>query len=228
MNEQYVFRPTPPWTIPTIDGRAFPIHRVYCVGRNYAEHAVEMGHNPDAELPFFFQKNPENVDPSGHFPYPKQSNDVHHEVELLVVLGREGVGVCVENALDMVWGYAPALDMTCRDIQAVAKKMGRPWVSAKAFESSAPCGLVVPVEEIGHPQTGAITLDVNGERRQVGDLSQQIWKVAEVITFLSKQFTLAPGDAILTGTPAGVGPVRKGDELFASIDGVGSFSVRVE
>ena len=227
MSQQYVFPPPAPWTIPTTDGQAFPIRRVYCVGRNYAGHAIEMGYDPDAEPPFFFQKNPENLDASGHFPYPKQSEDVHHEVELLVALQSGGVGVCVDDALDMVWGYAPALDMTCRDIQASAKKMGRPWVSAKAFESSAPCGLLAPAKQTGHPQIGAITLDVNGERRQEGDLSQLIWKVPEVISFLSQQFTLAAGDVILTGTPAGVGPVQKGDELVASVDGVGAFSVHV-
>ncbi|MRH78431.1 FAA hydrolase family protein [Spiribacter sp. C176] len=227
MSQQYVFPPAERWTIPTTEGQGFPVRRVYCVGRNYAAHAIEMGHDPNAEPPFFFQKNPENLDSSGSFPYPQQSEDVHHEVELLVALQSGGVGVCVEDALDMVWGYAPALDMTCRDLQADAKKRGRPWVSAKAFESSAPCGLLVPAQTTGQPSTGAITLDVNGDRRQEGDLSQLIWKVPEVISFLSRQFALAAGDVILTGTPAGVGPVQRGDELVASVEGVGAFSVRV-
>lgn len=228
MNQNYVFTPPQPWTIPTASGQAFPVRRVYCVGRNYAAHAIEMGHDPDADPPFFFQKNPENLNCSGLFPYPKQSVDVHHEVELLVALGAGGVDVRVDDALDLVWGYAPALDMTCRDIQARAKAMGRPWMSAKAFESSAPCGVLCAVDQTGHPQSGAITLDVNGERRQAGDLNQQIWKVPEVISFLSGQFNLAPGDVILTGTPAGVGPVVKGDELTARIEGVGAFSVLVD
>lgn len=228
MNQNYLFPPSQPWSIPTASGQAFPVHRVYCVGRNYAAHAIEMGHNPDAEPPFFFQKNPENLNSSGHFPYPPQSVDVHHEVELLVALGAGGVDVRVDDALDLVWGYAPALDMTCRDIQARAKEMGRPWMSAKAFESSAPCGVLRAADQTGHPQSGAITLDVNGERRQAGDLNQQIWKVPEVVSFLSRQFNLAPGDVILTGTPAGVGPVVKGDELTARIEGVSAFSVLVD
>lgn len=205
----------------------FPVRRVYCIGRNYAAHAVEMGHDPNKEPPFFFQKNPDNLDASGTFPYPGKTADVHHEVELAVVLKSGGSGIAVEDALSHVYGYAVALDMTRRDLQAVAKDMGRPWDTAKAFEHSAPIGPVVPASVCGHPQAGAITLSVNGTLRQSGNLNQMIWKIPEMIAYLSEYFTLAAGDVILTGTPSGVGPVVRGDKLEASVEGFAPLTVAV-
>jgi len=208
--------------------QVFPIHRIYCVGRNYAAHAVEMGFDPDREEPFFFQKNPDCViTGGGDFPYPPQSEDVHHEIEMIVALGQGGTDIPIESALDHVWGYGVALDMTRRDLQGVAKKMGRPWEVGKAFEHSAPCSALVPVSEIGHPDKGAVWLDVNGERRQTGDLSQLIWKVPEMIAYLSGLFTLQAGDLILSGTPSGVGPVVRGDRMHGFIDGVGDLTCTV-
>ncbi|EAR52754.1 fumarylacetoacetate hydrolase family protein [Oceanicola granulosus HTCC2516] len=222
-----VIPPPPLHTIPTIDGGAFPVRRVYCIGRNYAAHAREMGHDPDREPPFFFQKNPDNLDPSGTFPYPPLSSDVHHEVELLVALATGGSNIAAADALDHVWGYAVALDMTRRDLQGEAKARGRPWEIGKAFERSAPVGPLHSAATVGHPARGAITLAVSDTPRQQGDLAQMIWSVPEIIADLSAHYALAPGDVILTGTPAGVGPVAQGDRLEASIAGLGTLSVRV-
>lgn len=205
----------------------FPVHRIYCVGRNYAEHAIEMGHDPDKEPPFFFQKNPDNLLVGENFPYPVASKDVHFEFEMVVALKSGGTDIPVDRALDHIYGYGCALDMTRRDLQGEAKKMGRPWEVGKAFEKSAPCTPLVPASEIGHPSQGSLTLDVDGERRQSGDLNQMIWKVPEMISYLSGLFTLVPGDIILTGTPAGVGPVEKGNKLHGEIEGVGTLDVTV-
>ena len=206
----------------------FPVHRIYCVGRNYAAHAIEMGHDPDREPPFFFLKNPDTLVPNGgQFPYPSQSNNVHFEIEMVVALKKGGVDIAADKALDCVYGYAVGLDMTRRDLQGEAKKMGRPWEIGKAFEQSAPCTAIVPASEIGHPSKGAVWLDVNGERRQSGDLNQMIWKVPEMIAYLSRLFALAPGDLIMSGTPAGVGPVNRGDTLHGHVDGVGDLHVEV-
>jgi fumarylpyruvate hydrolase len=208
--------------------RRFPVHRIYCVGRNYAAHAVEMGHDPDKEPPFFFQKNPGNlVTDGGDFPYPPLTADVHHEIELVVALARGGRDIPIAGALDCVFGYGVGIDMTRRDIQSEAKKMGRPWEAAKAFEHSAPCGEIVPASEIGHPDRGAIWLKVNGEMRQEGMLEQLIWKVPEVIATLSTLFELSPGDLIMTGTPSGVGPVKRGDVMQGYVEGVGSLHTKV-
>jgi len=205
----------------------FPVRRIYCVGRNYAEHAIEMGHDPDKEPPFFFQKNPDNLLVGKDFPYPPASSDVHFEFELAVALKSGGKDIPADKALDHVFGYGCALDMTRRDLQGEAKKMGRPWEVGKAFEASAPCSPLVPASEIGHPDSGFLRLDINGERRQDGDLNQMIWKIPETIAYLSGLFTLAGGDIILTGTPAGVGPVKKGDALHGEIEGVGTLDVKV-
>jgi fumarylpyruvate hydrolase len=205
----------------------FPVRRVYCIGRNYAAHAIEMGHDPDREPPFFFQKNPNNLDPSGTFPYPPHSADVHHEAEMYVALKSGGTNIAVEDALDCVYGYGLSLDMTRRDLQGQMKKMGRPWEIGKAFERSAPCGPVHPASTIGHPTAGHLALTVNGKTRQEGDLNQMIWKVPEMISYLSEYFELAPGDVIQSGTPAGVGPIKKGDLMVVTIDGLGSLSVTV-
>jgi fumarylpyruvate hydrolase len=205
----------------------FPVRRVYCIGRNYAAHAIEMGHDPDREPPFFFQKNPDNLDFSGRFPYPAKSTDVHHEIEMVVALAKGGSDIPVARALDHVYGYAVGLDMTRRDLQGIAKEMGRPWEIGKAFERSAPMGPIVPAAEIGHPAAGRVVLEVNGTVRQKGDLNQMIWKVPEMIAYLSEYFTLAAGDVIMTGTPSGVAAVVRGDVMHASIEGVGELTVTV-
>jgi fumarylpyruvate hydrolase len=206
-----------------------PIRRIYCVGRNYAAHIVEMGSDPDREPPFFFAKPADAiVAGGGKIPYPPLTEDLQHEMELVVVLGSGGRDIPVEQALDHVFGYAAGLDMTRRDLQAEAKKTGRPWDMGKGFDYSAPCSPVRPASEIGHPAEGAIWLKVNGTTRQSGDLNQQIWKVEEAIAYLSRFVALAAGDLIFTGTPAGVGRVVRGDRLEGHIDRVGDISVLVE
>jgi len=224
----YAVDPAPVTVLP-VEGSelVFPVRRVYCVGRNFAAHAIEMGSDPDREPPFFFQKNPDNLLVSGEFPYPVASNDVHHEIEMVVALKKGGSDIPVETALDHVYGYGVGLDMTRRDLQGKAKDTGRPWEVGKAFEASAPCTAIVPAAKIGHPASGAVTLDINGERRQTGDLNQMIWKVPEMIAYLSGLFTLAAGDIIFAGTPSGVGPVKRGDRLVGRVEGVGTLDVRV-
>ncbi|MBO6757414.1 MAG: fumarylacetoacetate hydrolase family protein [Roseibium sp.] len=215
-------------TLPVSGSSAvFPVRRVYCIGRNYAAHAVEMGHDPDKEAPFFFQKNPNNLSISGSFPYPPKTENVHHEIELAVALKSGGRNIPVDSALDHVFGYAVALDMTRRDLQGEAKKAGRPWEVGKAFEDSAPITPLVPVASGAHPDHGAITLAVNGSVKQEGDLNQMIWKVPEMISYLSDFFELSAGDVILTGTPSGVGPVERGDRLEGRIDGFDPLNVKV-
>jgi fumarylpyruvate hydrolase len=225
----YAIRPADLVTLPVAaTSKLFPVRRIYCVGRNYAAHAVEMGGDPTREPPFFFQKNPDNILPDGaEFPYPPKSSDVHFEVELVIALGKGGADIAVADALDHVFGYAVGLDMTRRDLQGEAKDQRRPWEIAKAFEHSAPCGQIVPVSQLGHPTAGAITLDVNGTRRQTGDISQMIWKTPEIIATLSSLFTLAPGDLIFSGTPSGVGAIVKGDVLAAHVAGVGELKISV-
>ncbi len=223
-----IFPPAPATVLPIRGADAsFPVRRIYCVGRNYAAHAVEMGHDPDKDPPFFFQKNPDNLVTSGRFPYPVATGDVHHEIELVVALSKGGTDIAGHAALDCVYGYAVGLDVTRRDLQHKARDMGRPWEVGKAFEASAPCSEIVPASAIGHPAAGAIWLDVNGERRQTGDLNQMIWKVPEIISALSGLFTLAPGDVIFSGTPAGVAAVKRGDRLSGHIDAVGGLEVVV-
>jgi len=232
MDDAYVI---PPLDVPKLavnlgDGSGrFPIRRVYCVGRNYADHAREMGHDPDREPPFFFSKPADAVVPTGlTLPFPAMTDDLHHEIELVVAIGVSGENILQARALEHVYGYAVGLDMTRRDLQATAKKLGRPWDLAKGFDRSAPCSPVRPATVIGHPSSGAIGLRVNGSIRQDGDLAQQIWRVEEVIEHLSRFVALAPGDLIMTGTPAGVGPVAPGDVLEGRVAGVGEVSVRYE
>jgi fumarylpyruvate hydrolase len=205
-----------PVTLP-IAGHAarFPVHRVYCVGRNYAEHVKEMGGVVGRDPPFFFAKPPDALVSDGRFSYPTMSDDVHHEVELVVALGPDA----------KIFGHAVGLDMTRRDLQAAAKKLGRPWETAKGFERSGPLGLIVPASAA--LTSGAITLDVNGQRRQTGDISDMIWSVTEIIAELGRLFTLRAGDVIFTGTPSGVGAVKRGDRLHAEIAGLGSLDVDV-
>ncbi len=224
----YLFAPPAIPALPIRGSSAlFPVHRIYCVGRNYAAHAVEMGHDPNREPPFFFQKSPDNLVLSGEFPYPPATGDVHHEIEMVAALAKGGSEIPVDAALACVYGYAVGLDMTRRDLQAKAKDLGRPWEVGKAFEASAPCSPLVPASALGHPSAGAIWLDVNGGRRQTGDLNQMIWKVPEIISYLSGLFTLAPGDVIFTGTPSGVAAVSRGDQLVGHVDGVGDLKVMV-
>lgn len=225
----YVFAPAPVPSLPVAGSNVlFPIHRIYCVGRNYADHAIEMGHDPSREAPFFFQKNADSVLPPGaDFPYPPATTDVHHEVELVVALKSGGSDIPAGEALRHVFGYAVGLDMTRRDLQAEAKKAGRPWEVGKAFEHAAPCSALESAETIGHPQKGGIWLKVNGAARQQGDLNQMIWKVPEMISYLSGLFTLRAGDLIFSGTPAGVGPVMRGDRLSGGVDGVATLDLVV-
>lgn len=222
----WVIEPCPPVSLPVVGSDdLFPVRRVYCIGRNYAAHAVEMGHDPSREPPFFFQKNPDNLDASGRFPFPPMSSEVHHEVELYLALASGGSDLSDAEAAATIWGAGLAIDMTRRDLQGEAKKAGRPWEVGKAFESSAPAGPVHPMDAV--PGSGRIVLSVNGELRQEGDLAQMIWKPAETVAVLSRYFTLAPGDIILTGTPAGVGPVSRGDRLRAEADGFAPLEVVV-
>lgn len=224
----YVFPPGERPSLP-VRGTAkrFPVHRIYCIGRNYAAHAVEMGHDPDREPPFFFQKSPDNLLHGRDFPYPAQSSDVQYELEMVVALGRGGRDVAVGRALELVFGYGVGLDMTRRDLQGEAKRLGRPWDAGKAFEHAAPCSELIPVAELGHPERGRILLRVNGELRQSGDLSQMIWSVAEQIAILSRFFELQPGDLIMTGTPAGVGAIQRGDVLEGEVEGVCGIRLKV-
>jgi fumarylpyruvate hydrolase len=226
---KYAIEP-PKMPVVRVEGEdsAFPVHRIYCVGRNYAAHAIEMGGDPNREEPFFFQKNPDSVvADGGDFPYPAKSSDVHHEIELVVALKDGGDDVPLSRSLDLVFGYAVGLDMTRRDLQGECKKHGRPWEIGKAFERSAPIGSIVPASRSGHPKQGAIWLKVDGKTRQEGDLNQLIWKVPEIISYLSGFFTLKPGDLIMTGTPSGVGAVERGNVLHGHIDGVGELRTRV-
>jgi fumarylpyruvate hydrolase len=217
--------PRPSLAVAGNDAR-FPVGRIYCVGRNYAEHAREMGHDPDREPPFFFMKAANSVVDSGAtLAYPVGTKDVHHEVEMVVALASGGRNIPVEKALDHVWGYGVGLDMTRRDIQGEAKKMGRPWEMGKSFDESAPVSELKPASAIGHPAKGAIWLKVNGQVRQQGDLAMQIWSVPEQIAYLSNLITLQPGDLIFSGTPAGVGPIKAGDRLEGHVDGVGELVV---
>jgi fumarylpyruvate hydrolase len=220
-----------PTLVPVVDGRSFPVHRIYCVGRNYVEHAVEMGHT-GREPPFFFIKPADAALPvpqgqTGEMAYPSLTHDLHHEIELVVALGRGGRDIAAADAAAHIWGYAVGLDMTRRDLQADMKKQGRPWCIGKAFEQSAPIGPIHPIASTGPLLKGAITLSVNGEPRQKGDLSQLIWSVNEIIAHLSAAWLLQPGDLIYTGTPAGVGAVQRGDVMEGRIDGLDSLRVAV-
>jgi fumarylpyruvate hydrolase len=224
---RYVIEPPAVVAIPVSgEAAAFPVRRVWCVGRNYAAHAREMGHDPDREPPFFFAK-PANavVAGGGELPFPDQTNDLHHEIELVAALGRGGANVGAAEALDLIYGYAVGLDMTLRDVQAEAKKLGRPWDLSKGFDRSCPISPVVPAARIGHPDTGRIEVAVNGEVRQSGDLNQMIWSVAEALSYLSRAVELLPGDLLMTGTPAGVSAVKPGDVLHGACDGVGEIRV---
>ncbi|MBK3773634.1 fumarylacetoacetate hydrolase family protein [Azospirillum aestuarii] len=215
-------------TVPVAGGDPFPVRRIYCVGRNYAAHAREMGADPDREPPFFFMKPADAIVADGTaIPYPPRTANLHHEIELVVAIGTGGRDIPVERALDHVYGYGVGLDMTRRDLQNAAKKEGKPWDMGKGFDQSAPCGTLRRAADIGHPDKGSVTLSVNGEPRQKGDLSDLIWTVSETISYLSGLVELQPGDLIYTGTPEGVGPVVAGDRLEGAVEGVGSIAVTI-
>ena len=217
----YVIAPPPQPSVAVADSaERYPLRRVYCVGRNYAAHAREMGKDPDREPPFFFMKPADAVVAPGTLAYPPQTADLHHEIELVVALGQGGFQVPVERALDLVWGYGVGVDLTRRDLQAIAKDAGRPWEWGKAFDDSAPCSPLVPVSRTGHPTQGRIWLAVNGTVRQQGDLKDLIWPVADIISTISASMRLFPGDLIFTGTPAGVGAIVRGDRITGGVDGV--------
>jgi fumarylpyruvate hydrolase len=216
-------------TVAVTNGESFPVRRIYCVGRNYAAHAREMGHDPNREPPFFFMKPADAIVASGStIPYPSQTADYHYEIEMVVALKGGGRDVPVAKALELVYGYAVGLDMTRRDMQSVAKKMQRPWDMSKGFDQSAPCSTISPVSEVGHPSNGAIWLKVNDEPRQQGDLSDLIWNIAETISALSGLVELASGDLIYSGTPEGVGAVKKGETMHGHVDGLTDLMITIE
>ena len=213
--------------VPVQGGGRFPVRRVYCVGRNYAEHAREMGHDPDREAPFFFSKPADALLSGGaDMPYPAATKDLHHELELVVALKSGGVDIPEADALGCVWGYAVGLDMTRRDVQGAAKKLGRPWDMGKGFDHSAPIGAMVPAAGFD-PTRGTIELKVNGVVRQMSDLSKMIWSVAETISYLSGLVRLEAGDLIFSGTPEGVAAVVRGDVLEGRIDGMPPLRVAI-
>jgi fumarylpyruvate hydrolase len=209
--------------VPVEGGGRFPVRRVFCVGRNYPEHAREMGHDPHAEPPFFFMKPADALVTEGaDTPYPPATTDLHHEIELVAAIGTAGAGIAPQNALTHIFGYGVGIDLTRRDLQALAKKAARPWDMAKGFDNSAPISALAPAARIGHPAAGAIELRVNGETRQQDDLAAMIWDLPHILAHLSGLVELRPGDLVFTGTPAGVGAVKRGDRLEGSVAGVGS------
>ncbi|MBN3849318.1 fumarylacetoacetate hydrolase family protein [Paraburkholderia sp. Ac-20342] len=229
----FVFPPELPVAVRVAGSDAqIAVRRVYCVGRNYAAHAREMGFDPDREPPFFFCKPTDAVVPVAYdetlnLAYPSQTQNYHYEAELVAVIGKSGSDISIEQANDYVWGYAVGLDMTRRDLQMKMREMGRPWEIGKAFDRSAPMGPIHPASVVGHFETAALWLTVNGETKQTSDVSHLIWSVAETVAYLSKFFRLEPGDVIFTGTPEGVGPVKTGDTIKVGVDRLGELTVRV-
>jgi len=221
----HVIAPPPQAVVPVAGGGSFPVRRIFCVGRNYAEHAREMGHDPSRELPFFFMKPADALVTGGaDMPYPSMTKDLHHEMELVVALKSGGSDISEADAMGHVWGYAAGLDMTRRDLQGEAKKAGRPWDMGKGFDHSAPIGDLVPAEGV---TPGRIELKVNGAIRQTSDVSKLIWSIPETIAYLSMLVELSAGDLIFTGTPEGVAAVQRGDLLEGMVEGVGTVRVRV-
>ncbi len=226
--DDFVIAPPPVIAVPVAGGGLFPVRRVFCVGRNYAAHAREMGHDPLREPPFFFTKPADALVPGGaDIPYPPACTLLHHEMELVVAIGQGGDAIGEAAALDHVYGYAPGIDLTRRDMQDEAKAMRRPWDMSKGFDASGPIGAIVPASRIGHPARGRIALSVNGSIRQKGDLAEMIWSVPEVIAALSRLVTLAPGDLIFTGTPEGVAAVERGDRIEGEIDQLGRVAFKI-
>lgn len=224
----YVIDPPAVVAVPVAGGGLFPVRRVFCVGRNYAEHTREMGGDPDREEPFFFAKPADALVTGGaDMPYPTKTGDLHHELELVIAIGTGGRDIAENDALSHVYGYAVGIDMTRRDLQAAAKKAGKPWDMSKGFDHSAPIGDIVPASQIGHPAAGRIELKVNGRTRQDSDLSKMIWNVPETIAYLSGLVELKPGDLIYSGTPEGVAAVVAGDVLEGEVAGVGTVRTRI-
>lgn len=225
----YVFPLSTPPAVPVSGSEdLFPVRRIYCVGRNYAEHIQEMGFDPDREPPFFFNKPADALVPNGSkVAYPMSCDNFAYEMELVVAIGRAGTNVPVESASDYIYGYAVGLDMTRRDLQLAARDRGRPWEPGKAFDHSAPISAIHPVSKTGYLESGRIWLKVNGEIKQDADLRQLVWSVPEQIAHLSRLYALQPGDLIYTGTPAGVGPVRPGDRITGGVDGVDTIAITV-
>jgi fumarylpyruvate hydrolase len=222
----------PPSPLPSVEiagsDARFPVHRIYCVGRNYAKHAREMGMDPDREPPFFFSKPADAIVANGTpVPYPPRTSNLHHEIELVVAIGTGGRDIPLDSALAHVYGYAVGLDLTRRDLQFAARDQGRPWDVSKGFDHSAPVSAIRPAAEMGHPEQGAIWLEVNGEARQRANLSEMIWSVPEIVAELSTYYELRPGDLIFTGTPEGVGPVTRGDSLVGGIDGLETLRITI-
>jgi len=229
----YVLEPEPHVGVPVYGtDQLFPVRRIYCVGRNYAAHAREMGFDPQREAPFFFCKPHDSIVPvaegaTGEIDYPSQTKDYQHEIELVVAIGRAGRDLDEDRANQHVWGYAVGLDMTRRDLQLQARDQGRPWELGKAFDQSAPIAPLRPASAVGHPSKGAIWLQVDGADRQRSDLAKLIWSVPQIVASLSAYFELRPGDLIFSGTPEGVGAVRQGQILRGGIEGLGELTVRV-
>ncbi|MCO6188520.1 fumarylacetoacetate hydrolase family protein [Rhizobium sp. L1K21] len=225
----YVFSPAPVTTVPVVGtSDLFPVRRIFCVGRNYAAHAREMGRDPDREPPFFFTKPADAVvADEATIPYPPETENLHYEAELVVAIGRGGVNITLENALAHIYGYAVGNDLTRRDLQLKAREQGRPWDWGKAFDRSAPIAPIHPASSVGHPSSGSIRLTVNGEVKQDADLQELIWSVPEIISILSHSMALQPGDLIMTGTPAGVGPLVEGDVCVVTIEGLGDLTTTI-
>lgn len=229
MTPRYLFAPAPQSSV-AVQGRGerLPVRRIYCVGRNYAEHAREMGGDPERETPYFFDKPADAlVADGGIVPYPSLTRELHHEAELVLAIGAGGRDIAVEDARDFIIGYAAGIDLTRRDVQSAAKQARRPWTMAKSFDYSAPVGNIALAELIGHPRAARISLSVNGKTRQDADIADMIWPPDEIVAALSREIVLAPGDLIFTGTPAGVGPLAPDDVVTADVDGVGTITVSV-
>lgn len=223
----YLFEPPAPVAAAIVDSEAlFPVHRIYCVGRNYAAHAREMGSDPDRDPPFFFLKPADALIPSGRtIAYPQNTSNLHHEIELVIAIGEGGVDIAEADALDHVFGYAAGIDLTRRDRQFEARDKGRPWDIGKGFDDSAPMAAIHPAAKVGHLGKGRIWLAVNGEVRQDADIEQLTWSVPEIVSILSRSWRLRPGDLIFTGTPDKVGPIVKGDVVTGGVDGLGDVSL---
>jgi fumarylpyruvate hydrolase len=228
MADQLVFPAIEPTVLPVAGGGFYPVRRIYCVGRNYVSHIREMKEADERDPPFFFQKPRDAIVNDGAtVPYPPNTDDFQYEIELVAAIGKDGRDIDVANALDHVWGYAVGIELTRRDRQRDARDLQLPWEAGKSFDHSAPCGPIYPASRVGHPAAGAITLAVNGTEHQRGDLKEMIWNVPEVVAQLSKQMTLKVGDLIMTGTPAGVGPVVPGDVMIGAVEGLGTITITV-
>lgn len=225
----YVFPPAPQASVAIAESEnRIPVRRIFCVGRNYAAHAREMGKDPERDAPFFFTKPADAVVETGvAIPYPPETSNFHYEAELVVVVGKGGRNIPEEESNDHIWGYAIGNDLTRRDLQLEAREKGRPWDWGKSFDRSAIIGPVFPVDQVGHPSSGRITLTVNGDTKQDADINELIWSVPEIVSILSHSIEIAPGDLIMTGTPAGVGPLVEGDSCVVSIDGLGSIQTTI-